>query len=246
MRRVVLACLFLLFHSFTQAQDDSPLQEVDALSKDLTDIQHLSQALNLCRRMLKKNPDWLEVQARASRLCWYIGVQLDSEEKAKEMFEIGFAQAEKIKQRHPDKPDGWYWYAVNYGQYINRSSIFVKIGGAGKIMEHAKKTLELDPGYDFGGAYLMVGRINQIIPGGDDRVAEEYFRQAVRIAPQRSTGHLYLGELYHDQKKHEEARREIKAVLEGPPDSRFAVERKLDTPRAKELMEEIESELRDR
>jgi tetratricopeptide (TPR) repeat protein len=246
MRRVVLATLLFILPSFAQAQHGLRIEEVDALCQDLTHVQHLNHALDLCRRSLKRNPDQFEIQVRASRLCWYIGVQLESEEKAKEMFEIGYELAEKMRQRHPDKPDGWYWYAVNYGQHINRSSIFAKIAGAGRIMEYARKTLELAPDYDFGGAYLMVGRINQIIPGGDDRMAEEYFLKAVKIAPKRSTGHLYLGELYHDRRKHEEARREIKMVLEGPPDPRFAVERVLDTPRAKELIVEIESELADR
>jgi len=244
MRRVLLACIPVILSTLAQAQDEAAMvREVDALSADLTHVQDLSHALHICRRILKKNPDQLDVQTRASRLCWYIGVQLDSEEKAKELFELGSEIAEKMRLRHPDKPNGWYWYAVNYGQFINRSSIFAKIAGAGKIMERARKTIELDPEYDFGGAYLMVGRINQIIPGGDDQVAEDYFLKAVKIAPKRSTGHLYLAELYHDRGRHEEARREAKLVLEGPADPRFAVERKLDTPRAKELLEEIEAEL---
>ena len=250
MRRPLLVCFLAVAFvgRISFAQDDLPtqLKEVDKLSSDLCDVQKLSRALDLCRRILKKNPDQFDAQVRACRICWHIGVQLELEDKAKEMFEIGFKLAEKIKQRHPEKPDGWYWYAVNYGQYIDRSSIFAKIGAAGKIMEHAKKTLQLDSRYDWGGAYLMVGRIHQIIPGGNDRIAEDYFLEAVRIAPSRTTGHLSLGELYYDQKKYSEAYHEIRTVLDGPADSKFSVERKRDTPRAAELLEEIEAELNNR
>ncbi len=252
MSRILLACFStLLLAAVGVAQDEADvarlqLREVDKLASNPSDVQKLSHALDLCRRMLKKNPEQLDVQVRACRICWQIGVLLESEDKAMETFEIGFKLAEKIKQRHPEKPDGWYWYAVNYGQYIDHSSIFAKIGAAGKIMGHAKKTLELDPRYDSGGAYLMVGRINQIIPGGDDRLAENYFLKAIHIAPTRSTGHLYLGELYYDQKKYKEAYREIRTVLDSPPDPKFSVERKRDAVRTAELLEEIESELRNR
>ena len=115
--------------------------------------------------------------------------------------------------------------------------------GAGEIMDHAKKTLSFDPRYDSGGAYLMVGRINQKIPGGSDAIAEDYFLKAIQVGPRRTTGHLYLGELYLDQKKYDDALRETQIVLNGPFDPKFSVERKLDTPLAKELLEEIEKKI---
>lgn len=209
------------------------------MSADLCDVEKLSDALDICRKILKKNPDRIDIAARACRLCWSIGVQLESEDRARETFALGVKLAERMKQRHPEKPDGWYWYAVNHGQVIARSSIFAKIGAAGKITEHARKTLELDPSYDGGGAYVMLGRINQMIPGGSDRTAEEYFLKAIKIAPGRTTPHLYLAELYADQKRYDEARRELKQVLESQKDSDYPVERKLDLPPAQELMDEI-------
>lgn len=240
---VIFAILIPVASSIAQIDTNEPpaqVSEVDKLTGDLTNIQKLSRALDICRRILKKSPDQIDVQAKACRLCWQIGVQLEDEDKAKDTFTIGFKLAEKMKQRHPDKPDGWYWYAVNYGAFIERSSIFAKITGAGEIMDHAKKTLELDPRYDSGGAYLMVGRINQKIPGGSDTIAEEYFLKAIKVNPRRTTGHLYLGELYLDQKKYDDALRETQMVLNGPTEPKFAVERKLDTPHAQELFKEIE------
>lgn len=254
MSRSTLACVIALLSAIllpvgtatAQIDTNEPpaqISEVDKLTGDLSNVQKLSRALDVCRRILKKSPDQLDVQARACRICWQIGVQLEDEDKAKDTFTIGYKLAEKMKQRHPDKPDGWYWYAVNYGAFIERSSIFAKITGAGEIMDHAKKTLELDPRYDSGGAYLMVGRINQKIPGGSDAVAEDYFLKAIQVGPRRTTGHLYLSELYFDQKKYADALRETQIVLSGPYEPRFSVEHKLDVPHAQELLEEINKKM---
>ena len=242
---VFLSVIPFISTSIAQETGDrsSQLAEIDHLMADLADVQKLSKALDVCRRSLKKSPDQLDVQAKACRICWHLGVQLEDEDKAKETFEIGYKLAQKMKQRHPDKPDGWYWYAVNYGAYIERSSIFAKIGGVGEIMEHAKKTLSMDPRYDSGGAYLMVGRINQKMPGGNDAIAEDYFLKAIEVAPNRTTGHLYLGELYYDQKKYDQALKEIEFVLNSPSVAAFIVERKLNTPPATELKEEIQKKL---
>jgi len=240
-RTVVLAVALTTDCQGQNESDDFAPQfkEIEKLSKELQDLHKLSQALDICRRILKKAPHQFEAMVNACRICWRIGVQLESKEKAKEMFEVGFEHAERLKEKYPDKPDGYYWYAVNYGEHVKRSSIFAKIGGYDRIMNHAKKTLKIDPSYDLGGAYLIVGRINQMTPGGSDQLAEEYYLKAIQYAPCRTTGHLYLGELYFNQKKYENSLREMEIVLNGPHEARFSIEQKLDTPTANEWLVKI-------
>jgi tetratricopeptide (TPR) repeat protein len=250
MKRLALSCALILLGTFMcGAQDPTPgisghLKEIDGLVTHTQDLHKLDHALDLCRRVLKRDPKNKEALVHTCRISWLLGVQLEDEDKAKDLFKLGYEHAQTLKQHYPDQVEGYYWYAVNFGEHINRSSIFAKMGGMGDIMDDAKKSLSIDPKYDSGGAYLIVGRINQLSPGGSDKTAEECFRNALEIAPRRGTAHLYLAELLYDDKKYAEALAEIKQVLEETTNQQFKVERVLNKPHAEEWMQKIEKKLK--
>jgi len=170
-------------------------------------------------------------------------VQTENEDRAKEIFRRGYEQAQHLQLAYPEKADGYYWYAVNFGEFVERSSIFTKMAAPGKITAMAKKVLQLDPSYDGGGAYLMLGRINQLMPGGDEKLAEDYFKKSVGYAPNRTTSHLYLAQLYYDEKRYEEAMAEAEIVLSVKPEKRFIVEYRQDVPEAKQWRAKIAEKL---
>jgi len=166
------------------------------LSLDLLNVGALRECVDVCGKILAQNEMDLDTRALYSRVCWSLGNLVKEKREQKEWFEKGRDAGQTLKEQHPDQPDGYYWHGVNFGEWVDRSSIFAKIGAKKIILDDMNKVLEVNPNYDGGGAYIIVGRINYIAPGGSYSKAVECYEKAIAINPKRTTAYLYLGELY--------------------------------------------------
>jgi tetratricopeptide (TPR) repeat protein len=85
-------------------------------------------------------------------------------------------------------------------------------------MEELERALEVNPGYDQGGPHRTLGRIYYEAPSwpisvGDIHQSLKHLTQAVALAPDNSTNHLYLAMTLLKLGKKGQAQRELEQTL---------------------------------
>jgi tetratricopeptide (TPR) repeat protein len=216
------------------------LQEANELAADVMNTNALHRAVFICEKRLDKNLRDFEAKVLLSRLCWSLGNHQKERDDQKNWFERGRDLGEEAKEEFPDKVEGYYWFAVNYGEWVDRASIFSKIGAKKVIVENMEKVLALDESYDSGGAFIALGRINYIAPGGSYAKAVKYYERAIELEPNRTTAYLYLGELYLHEHIFEKASKNLHAVESIEVNPRYLIEARDDRIAVKKLLRKLE------
>jgi tetratricopeptide (TPR) repeat protein len=238
-------CFVLVFSagSFILASEASVSelrQKLAGLTRDVMNVEALQQAVDVCEEILKLKEHDPETLAAYSRVCWSLGNHQKEKRQQKEWFKKGQDLGQELRDLFPKEAAGYYWYAVNYGEFIDRSSIFAKIGAKKVIVGNMEKVIQLNEKYDSGGAYIILGRINFIAPGGSYSKAIEYYEKAIAMGPRRTTGYLYLAELYLHEHIFGKAEKLLQKVLTMEVDPRYAIEGKQDLEAAKRLWKKLD------
>ena len=109
-----------------------------------------------------------------------------------------------------------------------------------------EKVIALKPGFEGGGAYMILGRMNFKVPkllGGDNAKAVEQLKKAIEYGPQRWINHITLAEVYINQNKQILAQGLLNQVLEGPCEKFTEPECKQWKAKAKALMAKVEKSM---
>lgn len=137
----------------------------------------------------------------------------------------GISVAEQCLMRAPEEPGCYYYRAINTGLY-HEIKIVGYQKGVKQMIDDCEKVIQLDPKYDRGGAYRILGRIYTKLPqttGRPENVArdldkaENYLRQAVRIGPDYPENHIFLAETLLEKEKYAEASAELSTAEELSP-----------------------------
>lgn len=100
--------------------------------------------------------------------------------------ELRFPEFEKKLRRieHSDVAELYTWGVAWAGWIQARTSDWLAIADIPKIKAIMRRTVELDPGWDHGGAQLYLGVLNSLLPpamGGKPDQARDYFEQALEL-----------------------------------------------------------------
>lgn len=149
----------------------------------------------------------------ASRDAALAALQERNNGKAKDLAQQGRDYAERCLMTAPEEPGCYYWRAVNTGVYY-RLHVLGYQTGVKQMIADCEKVIELDPRYDHGGAYRILGQLYTQLPqtgGRPDSItrdlskAEEALRKAVQLSPDYPENHLALAETLVAQEKFSEA-----------------------------------------
>lgn len=152
-------------------------------------------------------------------------MEFSNRTKAKELAEHGIGYAKRCILAAPNEAGCYYWRAINTGLYY-RLHVIGYQRGVKQMIEDCKKVIELDPAYDYAGAYRVLGGIYTQLPqtGGtaesitrDLDLAEKYLREAVNIAPDYPENHLALAETLLEKEETTAARVELTMAQELAP-----------------------------
>lgn len=210
------------------------------LANEVLNVESLKKSIGLLEKILDSRPNDRETLALYARVCWSMGNHEKDKGEQKKWFKKGQDLSVKLKENYPDKPDGYYWYGVNYGELVDRSSLFAKIGAKKVIVENMNRVVDLNDQYDSGGAYIILGRINYIAPGGSYAKAIEYYEKAIKLGPKRSTAYLYLGELYLHEHIFDKANQLFTKVIKMEVDPRYGIEGRDDKVDAQKLYKKLD------
>jgi hypothetical protein len=115
----------------------------------------------------------------------------------------GMFYAERCLELNPDMAPCYFYKATNTGLYYE-ANIFGYASGMVTIAEAAQKVVELDPDYEAGGGYRILGKLYLEAPSfniGSNEVtrdlekSQEYLQKAVTDYPDYPENHLFFAEV---------------------------------------------------
>jgi len=193
--------------------------EAEALFAQRQDLDRAAEAADCFRRVLALDPTDQSAAVRLLRVLIWLGVQSDGP-KEQAYYQEAVETARTALIHHPDHPGLHYWLGAAYGLLTNNAGPWRAMSLVEPIKKEMTKVLELDPGYEYGGADRVLGRLFTKLPsflGGDKTKAEDHLRKAVGLGPRYWLNHLYLADLLIGQKRIQEARDLLQEVMSSEP-----------------------------
>jgi len=233
--------------------------------------------IDACRAALAVEPESLEVRWRLMRALYFKGEHATDDSTAKRMlFDEGRTVAEQTlsilrreagREGHrdlgkatpvelvpyvkgvPAAVPSFLWASVDWGKWalVFGKSAAVKQGAAAKIRDYAQAVILLDPVYDGGGGYRVLGRLHHQTPavpfftGWASRgEALRNLRLAVEAGPRNLVGRQFLAEAMWDYEssRRAEARTMLEKILAETPDPDTLVEDRKTQEEARQLLKD--------
>ena len=164
---------------------------------------------------------------------YYFMAQYASEGKQEK--ELNFNVARNLSEtyiyKYPDSVELLYWNLAimsNWAKLVGVRAVS-KLGAAEDYREKAVDVIVMDPEYEDGGGYFLLGAvyftapyIPLIIPWPDDNKAVKYFRKAVETGRATPLQMLYLAEALIQIDRRNEAREILQKIINtSPSESNF-------------------------
>ncbi len=203
-------------------------------------IQHFEKAFN--------GGDSDEAALMLLKAIYFKGEYTTSEiDEKKAIFDRGKRFAEGYIERYPDSAPFRYWFLVNLGSWSKAYGIIAaaREGVADLMKVHSEKIIKLDPEYDHGGGYFMLGAVHYSSPyipfllswpDNDDAII--WLRKAVETGKPRLVQMVYLAQALHKDGQEDEAIALLEKVISTEPDADNLVEHRDDIREAEELLRE--------
>lgn len=229
----------LLMVIIAEAQDDH-LARADRLFAQRADLQRVHQTIALLNEWLDEHPDDYEALWRLARAYHFLGKHLTLKRERVLAFKRGIEAGRRAVQLAPDRPEGHFWLAANYGEYGQQKSIFTRWRLVKPMRRELEIVIRLDPQFENGSAYAVLGKLDAEVPGlfgGNLNRGIRSLQRALQIGPNNSLTKLFLAEAYLKAGRREEARRLLESILAQAPDPGYPVEYLDNRRRARELLD---------
>ncbi len=171
----------------------------------------------------------------------------DDIEKKKIIFEKGKKLGEMKIKESPTSVSFHYWYLVNLGSWSKSYGIIAaaREGVADLMKKHSETIIKLDPEYENGGGFFMLGAIHFQSPyipfflsWPDNDEAITWLRKAVSTGKRRPVQLIYLAKALHKNGMKKEAIKLLEEASKIKPLPDYIVEYREKIDEAKVLLEE--------
>ena len=171
----------------------------------------------------------------------------DKEEK-KNIFNEGKALGEKYIEKYPTSAEFRYWYLVNLGSWAQVYGILTaaREGVSDLMKTHSEKIIELNPEYQNGGGYFMLGAVHFkspyipfLLSWPDNDDAIKYLQLSVDTGNAEMNQKNYLAQALSKDGRDKKARALLEEVLNTEPSTTTLVEDLDDIEEARQLLEDL-------
>ena len=193
--------------------------EVDSLFMRRADPSAAYGVLEQYRMIYRQQPDNGDAAWRVAMACYFYAfnhMQIQPSSERKKLYAEGRDAGLRAVALMPDSAAANFWTAVTMALYAEETGRIKMLFTLHDIRQYLTRCLELDPGYAYGGAHRILGKIDESLPallGGDVKRARWHYEQAIALAPDEPTNYLFLAQLMISAFKDIPVAREI--VLKG-------------------------------
>ena len=213
------------------------------------DSIHINQAIFYLHKALASNTHNEKAYHYLLLSYYYKGAfVVKTKAEQKRNYYLGKKLGEEATQLYPKNSALLLWYIANYSKYGEANGIVAsaKNGLADKIKTEAEKLLELDPKFNDGSAYKLLGVIHYKVPyiplfitWPSKEKAEEYLKKALSVNPKSISNIYYYAEFLTEVKREAEAKVLLNKIVNAIPRSNAIVEDLYDISMAKKLLNKI-------
>jgi len=166
----------------------------------------------------------------------------------KKIFNEGKALGEKYIEKYPNSAEFRYWYLVNLGSWAQVYGILTaaREGVSDLMKTHSEKIIELDPEYQNGGGYFMLGAVHFkspyipfLLSWPDNDDAIKYLQLSVDTGNAEMNQKNYLAQALSKDGRDKKARALLEEVLNTEPSTATLVEDLDDIEEARQLLEDL-------
>ena len=229
-----------------RAATPPPSGALGAALKDVTsfheDLARIDRARDLLETEVAREPSLDALLLLAwTHLLWgdYRATDLDAKLAS---YERGRDVAKRAIDLAPRNPDAHLWYAANLGRWALTKGKLRAAFLLSTLKREIATVLKLDPNHV--GGLALAGSFYLETPGmfgGDVPRAEGYLRKALSLDPHFTRARVELARCLIEQGRYDEARRELKGVLDERKPSYPADWTVRHKPTAERLLAEIRS-----
>ncbi len=176
------------------------------------------EAAVLYRLALSRDPESFEAGWKLCRALHWAGTHSREREMKLAFFREGRQVAETLVRERPRSVAGYYHRALFNARILaitrDPSLLFA-------IRKDLDRSLALDPGYDGGAPYWVLGGLYAKLPwyaGGDLAKGVAALEKAVQAGPRRLRNHVYLAQAYLEAGKVKKAQTLLAKALACPPE----------------------------
>lgn len=147
---------------------------------------------------------------------------------------------ERAVELAPKNHDAHLWYAINTGRWGQTKGILRSLFLLPTVRRELDTMFELNP--KSVRAHSLAGNVLLEVPGlfgGDKEKAEEHFKKGLAIDPKFTVLRVDLARLFIATGRYDEARRELRRVIDETAPTNIADWTVKDVPRARKLLESI-------
>ena len=235
----VAVCLLSLVGSATA--QESRIAQADQLYLQRSDLSSVSEATSLLADVVSEDAENYEAIWRLTKYYYFLGTHAVSKDTARDALEQGIERGEHAVALVPDRPEGHFWLAASYAAYGQRRNIFKRWGLVKPIRKALETAIGLDPDYENGSAYAVLGKLDVEVPGffgGNRKRGITSLEKTLGIGPDNSLAKLFLAEAYLKEGQDDEARRLFEEILTMAPDEGYEFEFRENQEEARRLLSE--------
>jgi tetratricopeptide (TPR) repeat protein len=248
-KSTILLALLILSISFVNisvcfsqaAPPVSPgIEKCHELARNRTDMALYREAIQCYEQSFAVAPRE-DTAVKLGKCYYWLGTHA-AKDKQIDLFQKGIDWSKKAIALNPKGAGGHFWLGVNNGKYGESRGILKSLFLVGPIKDEMKQVIAIDPAYEFGGAYRVLGRMFYKLPGfaggGADKSITN-LKKSLEYAPNVSTTHVFLAESYIKQKDYQSAKNELNFVLNAAVIPGLEPEFQADKATAAKLLEEL-------
>lgn len=240
--RVLAIALYAVLGSAAAAQAQSPLvgelrafatryhedpPRLDRLYHGLAEAVKTDSHLDNFLALAQIGFIWGDIRARTT------------EEKL-EAYDRGRQAAKRAVELAPRNALAHFWHATNAGRWGQTKGVMRSLFLVPTVKEGMQTAIDLDP--KLTGAYSLAGTVLYEVPGflgGDLDKSEEMFRKGLDLDPKFTGLRVGLAKTLIKKKRLDEARRQLRAVLDEKEPRNPADWTLKDSKQARELLESL-------
>jgi len=244
---LLIALLFPSFHSIAQQPEQLPSAVIkgDDLYKERQAPAKCLEAIKWYEQGFSERP-LEETAVRLAKSYYWLGEHSPQDAKL-ELFQKGIDWSKKAIEINPKSAGGYLWLGVNNGKCGEAKGILKSLFLVGPIKDAMQQVIAINPSYNYGGAYRVLGRMYFKLPrfagGGMDK-SISHLKKAIEYGPEATTNHVFLAEAYVAQKEYNRARQELNFVLQASLIPGLEPEGKEDKAAAQRLLVDLNKNAR--
>ncbi|MHB8878344.1 MAG: tetratricopeptide repeat protein [Myxococcaceae bacterium] len=212
-----MTAVLCLLSGAALAASGSELGRLDELYARRDQPGALGELVQGVGEQLAREGDNYPLLWRAARAHCALAKTTPSGDRQRTVAEVCWTLGDRARAQNPTGAEGHYWAAMGVGLWAQTLGVFKAMsqGVEGKLHERLDRAIELDPGTDRGGPWLIKGRFYHEAPWPlqDLKRAGDYYAKVLGRYPENLRARLYQAMLAADRGDPQKARAELETLL---------------------------------